>query len=178
MPDYYPLLSSVVEALAGTSAEVRRRLYDSARTGFLEQMRKREPPLADSYINQQQIAMEEAIRRVEKEQMSRPARREEVPDPAKSGIAVSRAAPIEEVHPPSDAGGVAAEQISRAAGHEVPDSANTGTSVLPSDSTEDIHASNYREMGSTESRAASDWIKPGPRTAAPTAVPPDNTQNH
>jgi hypothetical protein len=97
MADYYGLLSNVVEALEGTSAEVRRRLYDSIRTGFVEQMRRREPPLADSYINQQQIAMEEAIRRVEKEQMSRPARREEVPAPAKTGIAVSRSAATEEV---------------------------------------------------------------------------------
>ena len=99
MADYYSLLSSVIEALEGTSAEVRRRLYDSARTGFLEQMRKREPPLADSYINQQQIAMEEAIRRVEKEQMSRPARREEVPPPAKTGITASRSAATEEARP-------------------------------------------------------------------------------
>ena len=99
MADYYRLLSSVIEALEGTSAEVRRRLYDSARTGFLEQLRKREPPLADSYINQQQIAMEEAIRRVEKEQMSRPARREEVPAPANTVIAVSRSAATEEARP-------------------------------------------------------------------------------
>jgi hypothetical protein len=99
MADYYQLLSSVIEALEGTSAEVRRRLYENARTGFLEQMRKREPPLADSYISQQQIAMEEAIRRVEKEQMSRPARREEVPAPAKTGIAVSRSAATEEARP-------------------------------------------------------------------------------
>jgi len=84
MADYYRLLSSVIEALEGTSAEVRRRLYDSARTGFLEQLRKREPPLADSYINQQQIAMEEAIRRVEKEQMSRPAERRCPPPPTRS----------------------------------------------------------------------------------------------
>ena len=91
MRDYYPLLSTVVEALEGSSAEVRRRLYESVRTGFLEQMRKREPPLPDSYISQQQIALEEAIRRVEKEQMSRPPRREAVPAPAKSGIAVPAA---------------------------------------------------------------------------------------
>ena len=102
MADYYRLLSSVIEALEGTSAEVRRRLYESARTGFLEQMRKREPHLADSYINQQQIAMEEAIRRVEKEQMSRPARREEVPAPAKTGIAASRSAATEEVRPSNE----------------------------------------------------------------------------
>ena len=104
MADYYRLLSSVIEALEGTSAEVRRRLYDSARTGFLEQMRKREPHLADSYINQQQIAMEEAIRRIEKEQMNRPARREEVPAPANTVISVSRSAPTEEIRSSSDGG--------------------------------------------------------------------------
>ena len=104
MADYYELLSNVVKALDGTSAEVRRRLYDSARTGFVEQMRKREPPLADSYINQQQIAMEEAIRRVEREQMNRRARREEAPDPAKGAISGTPSAPTQEIRSSSDGG--------------------------------------------------------------------------
>jgi len=98
MADYYPLLSHVIEALGDTSAEVRRRLYESARTGFVEQLRKREPPLTDSHINQQQIAMEEAIRRVEKEQMSRP-RREEMP---KTGIVNSRSEPPTNIESSSD----------------------------------------------------------------------------
>jgi hypothetical protein len=71
MANYYPLLASVIAAVEGGSAEFRRRLYQSARTGFLEQMRKHEPPLSDSYIKQEQIALEEAIRKVEAEKISR-----------------------------------------------------------------------------------------------------------
>jgi hypothetical protein len=102
VPNYYPLLSSVVAALENTSAEVRRRLYDSARTGFVEQMRKREPPLVDSYISEQQIAMEEAVRRVEQEHMSQPARRQEVSVSATTGIAVSPSAPRQETRSSRD----------------------------------------------------------------------------
>ena len=71
MANYYPLLAGVVDALENASAEVRRRLYENARAGFLEQMRKREPPLDESHIKKEQIAFEEAIRKVEAEQMSR-----------------------------------------------------------------------------------------------------------
>lgn len=75
MTDYYPLIASVIAALEDNSAELRRRLYESARTGFLNQMLKHEPPLGESFIKQEQIALEEAIRKVEAEQMSRLAKR-------------------------------------------------------------------------------------------------------
>ena len=70
MANYYPLLANVIAALEDNSAELRRRLYESIRNGFLEQMRKHDPPLRDSYIKQEQIALEEAIRKVEAEQIS------------------------------------------------------------------------------------------------------------
>ena len=50
---------------------MRRRLYESIRNGFVEQMRNHDPPLMDSHITQEQIALEEAIRKVEAEQMGR-----------------------------------------------------------------------------------------------------------
>jgi hypothetical protein len=56
------------------SAELPRRLYENARAGFREQMRKRDPPLDESHIKKEQIALEEAIRKVEAEQMSRASR--------------------------------------------------------------------------------------------------------
>jgi hypothetical protein len=71
MANYYPLLSGIIAVLENSSAEFRRRIYENARTGFLEQMRKHDPPLTDSHITQEQIAFEEAIRRVEAEQMGR-----------------------------------------------------------------------------------------------------------
>jgi hypothetical protein len=71
MADYYPLLSGVMAVLENSSAELRRRLYESIRNGFVEQMRNHDPPLMDSHITQEQIALEEAIRKVEAEQMGR-----------------------------------------------------------------------------------------------------------
>jgi len=44
MADYYPLLSGVMADLENSSAELRRRLYESIRNGFVEQMRKHDPP--------------------------------------------------------------------------------------------------------------------------------------
>jgi hypothetical protein len=80
MANYYPLLANVISALENSSAEVRRRLYESARTGFLEQMSKHDPPLNQSYIKQERIAFEEAIRKVEAEQISRLSSQELVSD--------------------------------------------------------------------------------------------------
>jgi hypothetical protein len=74
MADYYPLIASVIAALENNSAELRRRLYESTRSGFLIQMRKHDPPLEESVITKEQIALEEAIRRVEAEQVSRLAK--------------------------------------------------------------------------------------------------------
>ena len=70
MANYYPMLSGIITALDNDSAEVRRRIYENARTGFLEQMRKHDPPLTDAHIRQEQIALEDAIRKVEAEQMA------------------------------------------------------------------------------------------------------------
>ena len=75
MTNYYSLIANVVAALDAASAEGRRRLYESARTGFAEQMRKHDPPLSESYIKAEQIALEEAIRKVEAEQLGRLAGR-------------------------------------------------------------------------------------------------------
>jgi hypothetical protein len=71
MANYCPLLANIIAALENDSAELRRRIYESARNGFLEQMRRHDPPLMDSHIKQEQIAFEEAIRKVEAEQMGR-----------------------------------------------------------------------------------------------------------
>jgi hypothetical protein len=71
MANYYPLIAGIVDALEDSSAELRRRIDENARAGFLEQMRKRVPPLDESYIRKEQTAFEEAIRKVEAKQMGR-----------------------------------------------------------------------------------------------------------
>jgi hypothetical protein len=71
MTDYYPLLSSVVAALDVNSAEVRRQLYDNARTGFPNYIGSVGPSLTDSEVTRERTALEEVIRRVEAEQVAR-----------------------------------------------------------------------------------------------------------
>ena len=71
MTDYYPLLSSVVAALDVNTAEVRRQLYDNARTGFPHYIGSLDPSLTDSEVTRERTALEEVIRRVEAEQVAR-----------------------------------------------------------------------------------------------------------
>jgi hypothetical protein len=71
MTNYYPLLSSVVAALDTNTAEVRRQLYDNARTGFPNYIGSLGRSLSDSEITRERTALEEVIRRLEAEQVAR-----------------------------------------------------------------------------------------------------------
>jgi hypothetical protein len=73
MTNYYPLMASVVAALAPNTAEARRQLYDSARVGFPTYLGNLDPPLSDSDITRERTALEEVIRRLEAEQMAHAA---------------------------------------------------------------------------------------------------------
>ena len=73
MTNYYPLMASVVAALAPNTAEARRQLYDSARVGFPTYLGNLDPPLSDSDITRERSALEEVIRRLEAEQMAHAA---------------------------------------------------------------------------------------------------------
>jgi hypothetical protein len=85
MANYYPLIAGVIAALEDNSAERRRRVYESTRAGFLNQMLKHDPPLSESSMKQEQIALEEAIRKVEAEQMSRLVGQHGEPSSLRSG---------------------------------------------------------------------------------------------
>jgi hypothetical protein len=61
--DYYALIARAVGGVG--SDETRRSIYDQARTAQLTQLRNLEPPLSETKINHQRLALEEAIRRVE-----------------------------------------------------------------------------------------------------------------
>jgi hypothetical protein len=71
MVNYYPLVLGFIARLEDNSAESRKRVYENTRIGFLDQMRKHDPPLEEATIAQEQTALEEAIRRVEAEEMAR-----------------------------------------------------------------------------------------------------------
>jgi hypothetical protein len=67
MTDYLPLISRAVEGLERSTGEARRSLYERARTALVTQLRAVEPPLSESDITRERLALEDAIRKVEAE---------------------------------------------------------------------------------------------------------------
>jgi hypothetical protein len=67
MAEYYPLIARAVGGLEDKSGEKRRALYERARAALLAQLRNADPPLDESQITRERLALEEAIRRVEAE---------------------------------------------------------------------------------------------------------------
>src|SRR4051812_17801904 len=75
MADYHPLIARAVAGLEKNTGEARRTLYDRARQALVAQLSGVDPPLDDSDITRERLALEEAIRKVEAES-SRKARTE------------------------------------------------------------------------------------------------------
>ncbi len=71
MADYHPLIARAVAGLDKNTGENRRALYDRARTALVNQLRGVEPPLEESDITRERLALEEAIRRLEVEAAKR-----------------------------------------------------------------------------------------------------------
>src|SRR5215831_890423 len=67
MADYYPLINKAVAGLDRSTGEARRALYERARTALVTQLRGVAPPLSESEITRERLALEEAIRKVEAE---------------------------------------------------------------------------------------------------------------
>jgi hypothetical protein len=72
MADYYPLISRAVGGLNKHTGEIRRTLYARARSALGNQLRSVDPPLDESDIIREQLALEEAIREAEVEAAKRP----------------------------------------------------------------------------------------------------------
>ena len=89
MTDYYPLISRAVTGLEKNTGESRRGLYERARTALVAQLRGLNPPLTESEITRERLALEEAIRKVEAES-SRRVTRIEAPPRQKSAEAGRR----------------------------------------------------------------------------------------
>jgi hypothetical protein len=63
MGDYYPAIS---EAIADkTTSESRRVFYDRARAILIDRLRKAHPPLPETFIEQERLALEDAINKAE-----------------------------------------------------------------------------------------------------------------
>jgi hypothetical protein len=67
--DYYPLIFQAVSGLEPNAAETRGKIYDRARTAMLLQLRSVIPGITESDISREQLALEEAIKKVETESL-------------------------------------------------------------------------------------------------------------
>jgi hypothetical protein len=71
MADYYPLLARALDALSDTSPDMRRAVYERARSALMDQLRGLDPPLAESDIARERLSLDEAINRIEAEHARR-----------------------------------------------------------------------------------------------------------
>jgi hypothetical protein len=65
MADYHPLIARAVEGLSDRSPEMRRAVYERARSALLAQLRSLDPPLSEADIGRESASLETAIARVE-----------------------------------------------------------------------------------------------------------------
>ena len=93
MADYYPLIARAIAGLdPNAPGESRRALYERARAALIAQLRGVQPPLSESEITRERLALEEAVRKVESEaaQRAREASRGTAASP-RAGDALRRA---------------------------------------------------------------------------------------
>ncbi|MDR3464688.1 MAG: hypothetical protein P4M07_01960, partial [Xanthobacteraceae bacterium] len=82
MADYYPLIARAVAGLdPGAPGEARRALYERARTALIAQLRSVDPPLTETEITRERLALEDAVRKVEAEAAQRSRIEPPKPDP-------------------------------------------------------------------------------------------------
>ena len=65
MAEYFPLLERAVSGLPNSTPEARNALYERARSALLGQLRLSDPPVPESDIERESVALDEAIARVE-----------------------------------------------------------------------------------------------------------------
>jgi hypothetical protein len=116
MADYYPLISRAVAGLENNTGENRRVLYERARAALVNQLRGIDPPLEESDITRERLALEEAIRKVEAEAAKRPEVHEEVPQAPPSAPHSEGMRGFRETVAEADSLGGAAAQARRSAG--------------------------------------------------------------
>ncbi|HKY86486.1 MAG TPA: hypothetical protein VJL90_06995, partial [Pseudorhodoplanes sp.] len=99
MADYYPLIARAVAGLDKNTGENRRALYERARAALVAQLRGVDPPLEETEVTRERLALEESIRKVEAE-AARRARTETQPQPAPPATVPVPPAPPPPSRPP------------------------------------------------------------------------------
>jgi hypothetical protein len=95
MADYHPLIARAVEGLSDRSPDMRRAVYERARTALLGQLRSLDPPLSEADIERESVSLDDAIRRVEASFAEQPPA--SPPEP----VAASAPSPMVRPFPPS-----------------------------------------------------------------------------
>lgn len=89
MADYYPVMARAVGELSANTEATRLSLYERARDALDAQLRRQTPPLSESDVARERRSLEDAIRRLE---------RENAPD---AGAALASAPPAAQSLPPA-----------------------------------------------------------------------------
>jgi group II intron maturase len=98
MANYYPLIAKAVAGLEKNTGE-RRILYERARNALVTQLRSVTPPLSESDITRERLALEEAIRKVEAD-VARRARAGTAPGRSERPLGMAPASPGDEALAP------------------------------------------------------------------------------
>jgi len=92
MADYYPLIARAIAGLDPSApGESRRALYERARAALIAQLRSVQPPLSESEITRERLALEEAVRKVESEAAQRAREASRANSGVRSGEGMRRA---------------------------------------------------------------------------------------
>jgi hypothetical protein len=104
MADYYPLIARAIAGLdPNAPGESRRALYERARAALIQQLRSVQPPLSESEITRERLALEEAVRKVESEAAQRARETGRPGGGSRSGDAFRRATATATNRPPEGA---------------------------------------------------------------------------
>jgi len=115
MADYYPLLAKAVSGLKNSTPETRGAIYERARKALLGQLRNMQPPAPEAAIDREARALDEAIARLELEQVGAAAFSLE---PAPDETLPPAPEPIPQEPPPPVAQEAAEKAAEEAAGEE------------------------------------------------------------
>lgn len=128
MADYYPLIARAVAGLDNNTGENRRALYERARTALVNQLRSVDPPIEESDITRERLALEDAIRRLEAEAAKRLREAAEPKDVAQPEQGLRD---VEDMSAEAEEPDATSTESGRAAGHayEEPDYGTRGEST-------------------------------------------------